>query len=89
MQEHYYASCRVWAYVVWAAVIALLISAWLVMLAAPRQWRLAFLLGGSACVLSPMAATLHIRSFAVRVSSLIRAGSYRTDLEGSGLRPVR
>lgn len=86
MNEDQYPRCLVWAWVAWVATLVLLTSAWIVMLI-PDDIRLAFLLGGSGCMMSAVAATLHIRSFMVRVCSLIRAASYR-NTDGQGLQSV-
>jgi hypothetical protein len=87
MNETSYPRCLVWAWIAWAVVLALVIAAWVVMLFDGDDWAVGFLLGGSGCAMSAVAATLHVRSFAVRVCSLIRAASVR-ELEDSGLRPV-
>lgn len=89
MNENYYPRCRVWAYAAWMVVAALLAAAWLVMLLDWHDWRIAGLLAFSACTGSAVAATLHIRSFMVRVCSLVRAASIRrNELDGEGLHSV-
>jgi predicted small integral membrane protein len=87
MQENYYPTCRIWAWIAWAVTVALIVAAWTLMLVGETHWRLAFLLGGTGCTTAAVAATLHVRSFMVRLSSLVRAASYR-DVAGEGLRPV-
>lgn len=87
MNEDYFLRCRVYAWIGWAVVLALIVSAWAVMVVGVHEWRIAFLLGGSGCAMSAVAATLHIRSFMVRVCSLVRAASYKP-VDGEGLRPV-
>lgn len=86
MNEDYYPRCRVWAAIAWAVTVALVVAAWAVLMSAPGHWRLGFLLGGSGCAMSAVAATVHIRSFMVRVCSLVRAASH-AELP-NGLRPV-
>lgn len=89
MNEGYYPQCRVWAWIAWTAVVGLLVAAWLLLLLDQDHWRVAGLLAFTACAGSAIAATLHIRSFLVRVCSLVRAASIRRDeLDGQGLRPV-
>ena len=59
--------------VLWAIVAGLILAAWVVMLAfGERHWMTAALLALTGCALSALAATLHIKTYACRVSRVIR-----------------
>lgn len=83
--------CRVYALFAWVTTLVFILAAWVVMLFAEDQWKLAFLLGGTGCAMSAVAATLHIRSFIVRICSLVRATNGLSVDEGvpRGVRPIR
>lgn len=78
----------VWAYGLWAAVAVTLAQAWLALiLRAP--W-VATLLGLTACSLSAVAATAHVRCFAIRVLSVVRRlHGIEDDGDGSGRSSLR
>lgn len=58
----------------WASTAALLAAAWIV--GWSTDWSgTAYMLGLSGCALSAVAATAHVRSYAVQVCRLIRAAS--------------
>lgn len=59
----------------WAVVIALLGSAWVVILAAEHHLEVAGMLAATGCATSALAATLHIKTYACRMSRLIRLSS--------------
>ena len=88
MNENLILKCRVYAWLCWACVLAFMTAAWMVAAFDPRGWHVAALLALSGCATSAAAATLHIRSFMVRLSSLVRATSFR-QFDAHGLRPVR
>lgn len=87
MNEDYFLRCRVYAWCAWALTGALVAAAWLVAITDPGDWWLSVMLAVTGLALSAVAATLHIRSFMVRVCSLVRAASYKP-VDGEGLRPV-
>ena len=72
----------VWAYGLWAAVGVTLAQSWLA-LALHAPW-VAVMLGLTACVFSAIAATAHIRCFAIRVMSTVRRLHGIEDGEGDG-----
>jgi hypothetical protein len=88
--EDYFLACRVWAVVAWLVMAVLMGAAWLVMTLDAGGWKVAALLAACACATSAVAATLHVRSFMVRVCALIRAASTArgVQLEQKGLRPI-
>lgn len=66
----------------WGAVIVLLGSAWVLMIADPTEWRFAGLFAASACALSAFAATLHVRTYISRLCNVVRVTNH---LEPGGL----
>lgn len=87
MNEDYFMKCRVYAWLAWFGTAVLIGASWIVMIFDPEDWWLAVLLGLTGLACSAVAATLHMRSFMVRVCSLVRAASYK-QVDGEGLRPV-
>lgn len=78
----------------WAGVAGLMLSGWIVVLVTGHEaWHIAGMLAASACALSALAATIHIKIYACRISRLIRVtgGLERDDGCGSSveLRPLR
>jgi hypothetical protein len=89
MNEDYFLACRVWAIVAWVLTAILLIAGWLLVEIPDASPDLGFMCAATGLAMSAAAATLHIRSFMVRVCSLIRAAnSPDRNLDGQGLRPV-
>lgn len=93
MNEQYFMTCRVWAAAAWAATVGLIFAGWMVLLFDQEHWMIGGILAASGCAMSAVAATLHIRSFMVRMCSLIRA-AHSVDLsddeaQGLGLHPVK
>lgn len=88
MQEDYFLKCRVYAWFAWLAMAVFISAGWIVMVVNHRMWWLSVLLGITGLSLSAVAATLHIRSFMVRVCALVRAASDRELPRDGGLRPV-
>lgn len=76
----------------WSAVAAFIGAAWIICLSSPDRWRLAGMLAATACATSAFAATLHVRTYIVRLCRVVRVA---TDLEPGGvsepgeLRPLR
>ena len=68
----------------WAAVAGLIGAGWLVAMVWTGQWVVALMLALSGCALSALAATLHIKTYACRLSALVRvsAGLDRDDYAG-------
>ncbi len=62
----------------WVVVAALLIAAWVVILAADDYWTIAGMLAATSCATSALAATLHIKTYMCRLSRLVRLSA---DLE--------
>jgi len=60
----------VWAYSLWAAVAVTLAQAWLAL--ALEHANVALMLGLTACSISAVAATAHVRCFAIRVLAVVR-----------------
>lgn len=87
MIENYFMRCRVYAWGAWGLTATLIGAAWIVAIVAPHVWWVSVMLGVTGLAMSAVAATLHIRSFMVRVCSLVRAASYKP-VDGEGLRPV-
>lgn len=73
MGEDYFLRCRVYAMAAWILAAVLIAAAWIMLLVDENDWRVAAGLGQSACAVTAVAVTLHVRSFMVRVSDLIRA----------------
>lgn len=88
MNEDYFARCKVYAWMAWFATSVFIGAAWIVMVFDPHDWWLSVLLGVTGLALSAVAATLHIRSFMVRVCSLVRAASPVELPEDGGLRSI-
>lgn len=85
MIDEYVNKNKVVAYAVWAAVVAIMALAWVVI--AFGEPKFAGMLAASSCALSALAATLHIRCYMTRLACLVRAPS---GFESpSGPRPVR
>lgn len=59
----------------WAAVAGLLGAGWLVATVWTGQWVIALMLALSGCALSALAATLHIKTYACRLSALVRVST--------------
>lgn len=70
----------------WATVLALMVAAWVVILFADSHWTVAGMLAASGCALSALAATLHIKTYACRLSQLVRA---TVGANGGDLRSLR
>lgn len=87
MNEDFFMKCRVYAWLAWATMFGLFLAGAIVMLVAEAHWRVAGILLIAALATSAVAATLHIRSFMVRVCALVRAASVK-DIPDQGLRPV-
>lgn len=73
----------------WAVVLGLLVAAWVVILFADSHWTVAGMLAASGCALSALAATLHIKTYACRMSRLIRISSGLEQGEVRSIGPVR
>ena len=73
MSENFISKTVVAAFVLWAAVFALIAAAWIAMGVDPGMWRFAGLLAATACATSAGAATLHIKTYSLRTCNLIRA----------------
>lgn len=71
----------------WLAVLALILGAWGVVLFASEHYGVAGMLAASGCALSALAATLHIKTYACRVSQLVRASAASRGT-GAGVRPL-
>lgn len=68
----------------WATVVGLLMAAWAVATWSQENWLLAGMLAATGCATSAMAATLQIKTYACKMSRLIRAtASVRSTGEAS------
>lgn len=85
-------TCGVIAGALWAVVAGLLLAAWTVALVWSDHWRVAGMLAATGCATSALAATLHIKTYACRVSRLIRVANGLEVGDVSGrctVRPLR
>lgn len=75
MHDEYVNKGKVITLAAWGVVVALMLSGWVTMVATPEHWKVAGMLAATACASSALAATLHIKCYAVRLSCLMRATS--------------
>jgi predicted membrane protein len=79
--------------VLWSIVVGLLLSAWVVSFVWPQHHHKAILLAMTGGILSAMAATMQIRTYACRLSRLIRVANgletHGPNGDGVGLRSLR
>ena len=75
MRESFVSSMTVWACVLWALVGGLLLSAWIVALERSDLVAIYGMLAATGLALSAVAATVHIRVYAARICTLVRATS--------------
>lgn len=87
MIEEYVNKGRVTANAMWAVVVGLMSVGWGVMLLAPDYWKIGGMFAATSCATSAIAATLHIRCYAVRLAALVRGVSGIQPEEGP--RPLR
>lgn len=73
------------AYLLWTAVSLLVGAAWLLMAINTEAWRWSGLLAVTGLALSAVAATAHMKVYAVRVCGLVRATS---GINGAETRPA-
>lgn len=66
-------SLAVWASVLWLVVGGLLLAAWVVALNRPDLMAIYGMLAATGLGLSAVAATVHIRVYAARICTLVRA----------------
>ena len=75
------------AYALWAVTALLLAQGWVLL--ALDYWRPAVMMGLTGCAMSAVAAVAHIRSFSIRVLTVIRRlHGIDGDHEPQGLRRV-
>lgn len=87
MQESSIPLSRILAVTLWASVGGLMIAAWSVLAAGSAE--VATMLGLMACATSAGAAVANIRSYSLRVCSLIRATRTQAEEYSGGLTPLR
>lgn len=85
----YVSRVGIMAGVLWAAVLGLMVAAWVVILFAEQHWTVAGMLAASGCALSALAATLQIKTYACRMSRLIRVTAGLDQGEVRSIGPVR
>lgn len=75
MHEEFVSRTSLLAMTLWVVVVLLLAMAWLVAIQRPDWWLWAGMLAATGLAVSAVAATAHMRIYAVRMCSLIRATS--------------
>ena len=88
--EEFVSKSKVAAGVAWVMTVLLLLAGWVMVLAVPEHWMVGGMFAATACATSAVAATLHIRCYAVRLACLVRLTS-NLPIDGAfdGPRPVR
>lgn len=90
MIEEYVSKGKMVTLAVWGVVVLLMVFGWVMILAAPDHWRIGGMFAATACATSALAATLHIRCYAVRLACLMRVtAKLPIDDAFDGPRPIR
>jgi hypothetical protein len=74
-QEHYVSTVKMTAVGLWAAAIALILAAWIIVLVPGLPTQAGWLFALTAGVIAPAAAVAHIKLYAMKTTALIRVTS--------------